>query len=171
MERRPPHPLTRLAACLAIGLACVTLLTAGSALFEALGVIATGELSEQAYSIGLEPGDGGAASAATAVVLLPVGICEAVFALGLAGRRERSRINALVVFGVVALVLIAFSLVGLTADPPGRNAGLGMLLGLGHLTVAVLAVAPDVAHDIDLAEMDRERRRGGQDRKLAPRMD
>ena len=173
MQRRPPHPLTRLAACLAVGLTCVTLLVAGNALLQALGVIEVGQLSEEVRAIGLDTTEGAGAAGAAAVVLLPVGICEAVFALGLAGRRERSRINAMVVFGLVGIVLIAFSMVGLTSDPPARNAWLGLLLGLAHTAVAVLAVMPDVAHDIDLAEMDRERQRaaGRGQRAVAPRMD
>lgn len=83
------------------------------------------------------------------VVTVPAALACVVLLVGLAGRREWAREGALGVFGLSGLLLLVFSLNGLTSDPPGRHAGLGLLASVVVLGVAGLALSPGVRRDVE----------------------
>ena len=94
------------------------------------------------------------------LVTLPVATACLVVLVGLFARREWAREGALGVFGLSGLLLLVFSLNGLTSEPRGENADLGLAASLLVLTVAALAVSPGVRRDFEqhqIAQQVRER--------------
>ena len=94
------------------------------------------------------------------LVTLPIAIACLVVLAGLFAQREWAREGALGVFGLSGLLLLVFSLNGLTSEPRGENADLGLAASLLVLTVAVLAVSPGVRRDFEqrqIAQQVRER--------------
>jgi hypothetical protein len=90
-----------------------------------------------------------------ALVTVPVAIACLAVLLGLARWKPWAREGALGLFGLTSLLLLALSLSGLTQDPPGRHAGLGVLGSLVVLAVAVLTVSPPVRRDFERREVVR----------------
>ncbi len=144
----------------------VTALPVGNAVLSALR--ASGVLGVE-----VDPAEGGAgafgffdeqglriAEGISLLVTLPVAIACLVVLVGLFGQREWAREGALGVFGLGGLLLLVFSLNGLTTDPPGEHAGLGVAGSLLVLSVAALALSPGVRRDFErrvIAQQVRER--------------
>jgi len=89
-------------------------------------------------------------------VTVPVSLTALAVLYGLVTRREWAREAALGVFGLVGAGLLVLSLAGATADPPGRNAGWGVLGSLLVLGVAALAVSPPVRRDWERKQIERQ---------------
>ena len=94
------------------------------------------------------------------VVTLPVALACLVVLVGLVAQQEWAREGALGVFGLSGLLLLVFSLNGLSQDPPGQNADLGLAAALLVLAVAGLTLSPGVRRDFEqrqIAKQVRER--------------
>lgn len=94
------------------------------------------------------------------LVTLPVAIACLAVLVGLFGQREWAREGALGVFGLSGLLLLVFSVNGLTSEPRGEHAGLGLAASLLVLGVAALALSPGVRRDFEqrqIAQQVRER--------------
>lgn len=89
-------------------------------------------------------------------VTVPVSLVALAVLYGLVAWRDWAREAALGVFGLVGAGLLVLSLAGATADPPGRNAGWGVLGSLLLLGVAALAVSPPVRRDWERKQIERE---------------
>lgn len=94
-----------------------------------------------------------------AVIFLVVSGLALLLAVGVLARRGWARETALATFGLFALVALASGLRGISADPPGRNAGWAIVVGLVDVAITVLLMLPATARDFQLAEFRRERRR------------
>jgi hypothetical protein len=90
------------------------------------------------------------------VVTLPVALTCVVVLAGLVGWADWAREGALGVFGLGGLLLLVFSLNGLTQEPPGRHAGWGLLVSLLVLGVAALALSPGVRRDFEQRQIARQ---------------
>lgn len=144
----------------------VTALPVGSAITSGLRV--TGVLGVE---VDPEEGSNGAfgffdeqglrvAEGLSLLVTIPVAVACVVVLLGLVARREWAREGALGVFGLSGLLLLVFALNGLTSDPPGRHAGIGLAAALLVLGVAALTLSPGVRRDVEqraIAAQVRER--------------
>ena len=93
-----------------------------------------------------------------ALVSVPVGLTCLLVLYGLLRWKDWSREAALGVFGLAGLFLLVLSVNGLTQDPPGRHAGLGVVMSLLVLGVAALAVSPGVRDDFERRRLQRELR-------------
>ena len=93
-----------------------------------------------------------------ALVSVPVALTCLLVLYGLLRWKEWSREAALGVFGLAGLFLLVLSVNGLTQDPPGRNAGLGVGVSLLVLAVAALAMSPGVRDDFERRRLQRELR-------------
>ncbi len=89
-------------------------------------------------------------------VTVPVSLTALAVLYGLVTWREWAREGALGVFGLVGAGLLVLSLAGATADPPGRNAGWGVLGSLLVLAVAAVAVSPPVRRDWERKQIERQ---------------
>jgi len=89
-------------------------------------------------------------------VTVPVSLTALAVLYGLVMWRDWAREAALGVFGLVGAGLLVLSLAGATADPPGRNAGWGVLGSLLVLAVAALAVSPPVRRDWERKLIERQ---------------
>jgi hypothetical protein len=146
--------------------ALVTALPVGNAVLSALraaGVVAVEVDPEEgsAGTFGFFDEQGlRVAEGLSLLVTLPVAVACLVVLVGLAGLREWAREGALGVFGLSGLLLLVFSLNGLTSEPPGKHAGLGLAASLLVLGVAALALSPGVRRDFEqrqIAQQVRER--------------
>ena len=90
------------------------------------------------------------------VATLPVALACLIVLAGLFAWKEWAREGALGVFGLSGLLLVVFSLNGLTQDPPGRHAGWGLLGGLLVLSVAAMALSPGVRRDFERRQIERQ---------------
>jgi hypothetical protein len=140
----------------------VTAMPVGSAVLSALRASGT-------IGVEVDPEDGSAgafgffdeqglrvAEGISLLVTLPVAIACLVLLVGLAGRHEWAREGALGVFGLSGLLLLIFSLNGLTQEPPGRHADLGVLASLLVLGVAALALSPGVRGDFERKQIEKQ---------------
>ena len=91
-----------------------------------------------------------------AVVSIPVAITCLIVLLGLLTWREWAREATLGVFGLTGLLLLVFSLNGLSQN--GRNAGLGLVVSLLVLGVAALVLSPPVRDDFERRRLQQELR-------------
>lgn len=93
-----------------------------------------------------------------AAVLVLAGSAVAVLALvGVAMRRRWGREAAMGVFGLYAAITVPLSLAGMAAEPPGKNAWIGLLVGIGCAAVLSLLLIPSTAALFEHAEMARTR--------------
>jgi len=142
----------------------VTALPVGNAVLSALR--ATGVVEVQA-----DPAEGSAgafgffdeqgmrvAEGISLLVTLPLAVACVAVLMGLLAQREWAREGALGVFGLSGLLLLIFSMNGLTSDPPGERAGLGLLASLLVLSVAALALSPGVRRDVEQREIAQQMR-------------
>lgn len=90
-----------------------------------------------------------------ALVSVPVAVTCLIVLLGLLTWRDWAREAALGVFGLIGLLLLVFSVNGLTQDPPGQNAGLGVVGSLLVLGVAALAMSPGVRDDFERRRLQK----------------
>lgn len=92
---------------------------------------------------------------------LMLGLCALTIALafGILRRRSGSHQAATVIFALLALMALAASLSGLTADPPAENAKLGLLVGLVDVAIVVCLLLPSTQEDVEYAELVRLQRR------------
>ena len=88
-----------------------------------------------------------------AVVSIPVAITCLIVLLGLVTWKEWAREATLGVLGLAGLLLLVFSLNGLSQN--GRNAGLGLVVSLLVLGVAALVLAPPVRDDFERRRLQR----------------
>ena len=105
-------------------------------------------------------------------VLVPIG-------LGVLRGRGWAREGGLAVFGLVGGVVTLISLAGLRQDPPGENAGLGIVGGLLILGLSGALLLPACADDFSRYEVERaaeqrrrleaERRAVSSSQRIAPR--
>ena len=91
-----------------------------------------------------------------AVVSIPVAVTALIVLLGLALWKDWAREAALGVFGLTGLLLLVFSLNGLSQG--GRNAGLGTIVSLLVLGVAALVLSPPVRDDFERRRLQKELR-------------
>jgi hypothetical protein len=143
--------------------ALVTALPVGSAVTSTLRVLGVVDVRQDrdAGTFGFFDEQGlRVAEGISLVLTLPVAVaCLSVLA-GLALRREWAREGALGVFGLSGLLLLVFSLNGLTQEPRGEHADLGLLASLLVLAVAALTLSPGVRRDVEqraIAQQVRER--------------
>lgn len=94
-----------------------------------------------------------------AFIFLLVSGLALLLTIGVLLRRSWARESALAVFGVFALLALGSGLRGISADPPGRNAGWAILVGIIDLAVTALLLLPATARDFHLAEFRRQRKR------------
>lgn len=141
----------------------VTALPVGSAVLSVLrvtGVVAI-ETDERYGSFGFFDEQGVRVAEGMSLLLtLPLAVACIAVLIGLALQREWAREGALGVFGLSGLLLLVFSLNGLTQEPRGENADLGLLASLLVLSVAALAFSPGVRRDFErrvIAQQVRER--------------
>lgn len=90
-----------------------------------------------------------------ALVSVPVALTCLIVLGGLLTWKEWAREAALGVFGLIGLLLLVFSLNGLTQDPPGQNAGIGVAGSLLVLAVAALAMSPGVRDDFERRRLQK----------------
>ena len=93
-----------------------------------------------------------------AVVSVPVAVTCLLVLYGLVRWKDWSREATLGVFGLAGLFLLVLSVNGLTQDPPGRHAGLGVVVSLLVLAAAALAFSPGVRDDFERRRLQRELR-------------
>lgn len=91
-----------------------------------------------------------------AVVSIPVAITCLLVLGGLIAWKEWAREAALGVFGLTGLLLLVFSLNGLSQG--ARNGGLGLVVSLLVLGVAGLVLTPGVREDFERRRLQRELR-------------
>lgn len=96
-----------------------------------------------------------------ALIFLAFSALGVLLGVGVLLRRAWARETGLAVFGFFALVALGSGLRGMNADPPGRNAGWAVLVGLVDIAIVALLAMPATARDLRLAEHRRERRRAG----------
>ena len=92
------------------------------------------------------------------LVTLPVALACLLVLGGLVAWKEWAREGALGTFGLGGAFLLVLSLQGLSSDPPGRNAGWGLLASLVVLSVAALAFSPAVRGDFEGRQLRRAKR-------------
>jgi hypothetical protein len=90
-----------------------------------------------------------------ALVSVPVFVVCVVLLVGLLRWRDWAREGVYGVFGLAGFLLVALSLVGLRQDPPGRNAGTGLLVGLVVLGVVGMLLTPSSREDFDRKALQR----------------
>lgn len=93
-----------------------------------------------------------------AVLSIPVAVSCVVVLLGLLTWKEWAREAVLGVFGIGGVLLLVFSINGLTFDPPARGAGVGVLVGVLVLGVAVLAMTRPVQQDFSRRRIQQQLR-------------
>lgn len=146
--------------------ALVTALPVGSAALSALR-------ASGAVDVRVDPAEGSAgtfgffdeqglrvAEGLSLLVTLPVAIACLVVLAGLCAQREWAREGALGLFGLSGLLLLIFSLNGLTSEPRGEHADLGLAGSLLVLAVGALTISPGVRRDFErhqIAEQVRQR--------------
>ena len=90
-----------------------------------------------------------------AVVSIPVAVSCLIVLVGLARWKEWAREATLGVFGLIGAFLLLLSLNGLTFDPRPRYAGIGVVLSLLVVGVAVLALTPGVRDDFEARRLQK----------------
>jgi len=156
-------PLTWCLLTLAGVLTALPLVSAISSVLKAAGVLDVDR--EQAISDGLaavgilnDERSLRVAEGFAAVASVPVAITMLIVLIGLLTWREWAREAALGVFGLAGLLLLVFSLNGLTTDPPGEHAGIGLLAAVLVLAAAALVLSPGVRDDFEARRLQRELR-------------
>jgi len=161
-----PGPVRRSGAtwCLLALTAALTALPVASAVQSVLRVVGVLDVDREAAirdglsAVGLFGDERGlrVAEGFAAGVTVPVSLTALAVLYGLVTWREWAREAALGVFGLVGAGLLVLSLAGATADPPGRNAGWGVLGSLLVLAAAALAMSPPVRHDWERKAIERQ---------------
>ena len=145
---------------LATAVAAVPVASATSSALKALGVV---DVSRQA-ALDARLGDAGfsydergirTAEGVAALVEGPVAVAFLIVLAGLWTWRPWAREGAFGVYGLGGAALSVLSLSGLSQDPPGRNAGLGLLVGLAALAVVVLLLLPPARADAERRVVER----------------
>lgn len=91
-------------------------------------------------------------------LFLTASVTALVLAAGVLLRRPWAREGALGLFGLFGFLAFASGLLGLAADPPGRNAGWALVVGLADALVVGLLLRPSSVRDVQVAELRRQRR-------------
>lgn len=92
-------------------------------------------------------------------VLAIVAVYTLILSLGLYHRRQWARHGAILSFVFFAVVMLPMALGGFLAEPPAKNAWLGILLGLADLAVPALLLTEEVSDDFGDMEWYRARSR------------
>jgi hypothetical protein len=92
-------------------------------------------------------GAAGNTSALIGLVMGIVVILSIVIIIGLTFRGQWAREAAFVIYGFLALLVLAASLGGLAADPPAPSAWTGVLVGVADLAIVGLLMAPATSRD------------------------
>ncbi len=121
---------------------------------EARSVFAQMGLPTGAEELGVGSMIAGAAIGLISLVTL-------VTLIGIAFRRQWAREAGIGLFTAYAIVVTPLAISGLVADPPARNAGIGLMVGLASALVVVLLALPPTSLAFDLAELHRKQ--GGED--------
>lgn len=111
--------------------------------------------------MGLSTGSGelGVGSMIAGVVVGVISLVTLVALAGIAFRRQWAREAGIGLFVAFAVVVTPLAISGLVADPPARNAGIGLMVGLASAVVVVLLAVPPTSLAFDLAELHRRRGR------------
>jgi hypothetical protein len=154
VSRRPYASTTRAALWLVLG---VTVAFLAFAVAEIVALVVGPERKAEQTIFGLTPDAARNGMVFSAALVLLACLLTATLAFGLARRRPGARYAAIPVFLLFGCLSLAGSLAGLAADPPARNAALGLLNGVVCLAVVALLARQATADDFGRAEVERQR--------------
>lgn len=162
LEAQPRATSTTVAAVLIL-LVCVPFIANGFALYDLIRDPGSADLElRQALVLARAPA-GEAATRTFAIfgAILTLGLCALsfAFAVGVLRRRQGAQQAAAITFTILAMIALAASIAGLTAEPPAENARIGFLVGLVDVAIVAFLLLPSTQDDIEHAETVRARRK------------
>lgn len=157
MDERRPYARTT-----ALGLALMALTTAVFAAFSITQLVnlrgGGDRLESDQVIMGIAREGATNSVVLGAGVILVISLLALSMTIGVARRRNGPRHAAIALFVVLGTVSLAAALTGLASDPPARNAGWGVAVGLVDFAVVALLSAQSTADDFGHAEVLRQRR-------------